>query len=144
MHYKDLSKYTYMSFLNDKRIPNDSLNVGWLEKSVPYTKGNVENESFIEKIFEIVFCEEKIHLTRGFQPCTFCNNFDEKLGVELPIVINWNDKKLKLGSGILVIENEGKRYVFPDLIIHYISAHDYLPPKEFIDAVMKYKIKAIK
>ena len=50
MHYKDLSKYTYMSFLNDKRIPNDSLNVGWLEKSVPYTKGNVENESFIEKI----------------------------------------------------------------------------------------------
>ncbi len=41
-----------------------------------------------------------------------------------------------LGSAeIWVIANDGKIFACPDLILHYIVDHNYLPPEEFIEAV---------
>jgi hypothetical protein len=31
-------------------------------------------------------------------------------------------------------------YDVPQMLIHYCEIHNYLPPQEFIDAVMDYKI----
>jgi hypothetical protein len=42
------------------------------------------------------------------------------------------------GNGeIRVTATNGINYVAPVLILHYVGAHEYLPPKEFIDAVMR-------
>ena len=48
-----------------------------------------------------------------------------------------NDE-LWLGSAeIRVFSNEGVTYAAPNLIYHYIVDHHYLPPEEFIRAVLE-------
>jgi hypothetical protein len=42
-----------------------------------------------------------------------------------------------LGQNNLFIPGDGLLYVAPSTIIHYIDSHDYLPPIEFIDAVLR-------
>jgi hypothetical protein len=45
--------------------------------------------------------------------------------------------RLELGNGeIRVIGSAGKVYASPVMIYHYMSEHNYLPPQEFIDAVL--------
>jgi hypothetical protein len=40
-----------------------------------------------------------------------------------------------VGGNNIFIPHNGKIYVCPELITHYINAHQYLPPNEFIEAV---------
>jgi hypothetical protein len=55
----------------------------------------------------------------GFHGCEFCR---------------WIKAK---GNGeIHVVGSDGITYVAPALIVHYMASHKYLPPKEFIDAVL--------
>lgn len=39
------------------------------------------------------------------------------------------------GAEIRVFSPTGKLYAAPNLIFHYVEAHDYLPPQEFMDAL---------
>lgn len=41
-----------------------------------------------------------------------------------------------LGSADIQVEGEGDVYRAPALMLHYVTAHDYLPPEEFVDAVL--------
>ena len=42
-----------------------------------------------------------------------------------------------LGSAeIRVKGKDGKVYAAPTLIYHYVAAHDYDPPKEFVEALL--------
>lgn len=41
-----------------------------------------------------------------------------------------------LASGNFGIPAGDVLYVCPEMIAHYVSAHDYLPPTEFLDAMM--------
>jgi hypothetical protein len=34
------------------------------------------------------------------------------------------------------VEGKGKIYAAPTMIVHYIESHSYLPPGEFIDAIL--------
>jgi hypothetical protein len=36
-----------------------------------------------------------------------------------------------------VVGKNGKEYVAPDLIYHYVKDCGYLPPQEFLDALME-------
>jgi hypothetical protein len=40
------------------------------------------------------------------------------------------------GSQDVYIPGEGRVYVVPELIVHYVYEHGYTPPQEFCDAVM--------
>ena len=40
------------------------------------------------------------------------------------------------GAANLYIPHNGKIYVCPELITHYINAHHYEPPQEFCEAVL--------
>ena len=47
-------------------------------------------------------------------------------------------KTLRLGfAEIRAFSDDGKVYAAPNLMFHYIVDHSYLPPSEFIDAVLK-------
>lgn len=90
--------------------------VGWLDKGQPYTKG-VAPKEFVEKMKNIPLT---IH-TKGWHDCPFCG-------------------RAKSYSQY-VIKISGKTYYdIPEMIVHYMEEHDYLPPQEFIDSVMKLKI----
>jgi hypothetical protein len=44
---------------------------------------------------------------------------------------------LSLGSAEIRVPGSGGRiYAAPDLIYHYVEAHGYRPPDEFVEAVM--------
>ena len=107
-YYQDLSPHTYTSY------PKGCLNIGWLDGKSNYSKGHVSQE-FIEKIKSIKM--RIMHM--GTHECEICNN--------------------KSGNGVSYISGEdNKIYAFPQMIVHYIEDHNYKPPQEFIDAVMKF------
>ena len=69
---------------------------------------------------------------RGYSRCELCSQ-----PAEWPITVTSNGKSINLGSAeIRVISKNDKIYASPNLIFHYIVNHQYLPPPEFIDAVL--------
>jgi hypothetical protein len=77
-------------------------------------------------------CLEPIELYRGFHECDLngCKNIALKF--TLP-----NGEEEWLGNGEIEVAGEnGKSYRAPSLVYHYIVEHNYLPPPEFITAVL--------
>jgi hypothetical protein len=108
MFFIDLSEYAY-----GKSEPN-TYNIGWIEKDNPFTVGDVP-EGFLVKLKP--FIRLVINEYFGVYECSFCEN--------------------NLNSGeIRVFGQEGKIYAAPRMIYHYVAAHSYLPPQEFIEAVI--------
>ena len=61
--------------------------------------------------------------------CDFC-------GTEDAFNAERHGSKLRLGSAeIRVFSSTGLIYAAPTLLYHYMSVHNYLPPKDFLDAV---------
>lgn len=110
-YYADLTPYNYFAYTEKE------LNVGWLSKDHEFNKGDVPS-GFIEKLKVYGEREYRIHQTKGFHGCDFCA--DKHHG----------------SNEIRIVGSDGIVYACPKLIIHYIEIHNYLPPQEFIDAVM--------
>lgn len=128
MYIPDLSAYSY-----DVSSPIDNVaTVGWLDIGMPFTKGKLPSES-IEKL-KIYCAQFSIRMYCGFHPCPFC-------GVERPCEGN-EDSKIYLGSAEIWIPSSGryKFYAAPNMILHYCLHHDYLPPDNFVVALMNVNI----
>jgi hypothetical protein len=101
--------------------------VGWLGKRVgllgflgarqPFTVGEVES-GFVNKLRQHIRTAWQPVVTWGLHSCEFCR------------------RPLARGSKNLWIPTRSLKYVAPELIVHYIEVHCYLPPQEFITAVM--------
>ncbi|MBC8289282.1 MAG: hypothetical protein H8E37_03095 [Planctomycetes bacterium] len=93
------------------------LNVGWLDKEVPFPNGSVTNE-FRFKLAQ--FCRTPIRLCRGFHVCQFCSE----------------QMRLVTGNGEIWVRGpDGTLYAAPKMILHYVNEHEYLAPRQFIEAV---------
>jgi hypothetical protein len=126
MYFADLTPYEY-----DGNEPNNNIvNVGWLSRDFTFIKGFSDN-AFIEHIKNLV--EHPTNLYRGMHLCEFCP--------EPQTIYNNGMKSMLLvpetaGNGeIRIKDSNGITYVAPVLIYHYIVAHGYLPPKQFVLAV---------
>lgn len=108
-YYEDLTHYNYLHHSKKE------LNIGWLQKDKTFNIGETP-DGFLEKLK--VYLEHSIFQTRGFHNCEFCNSE----------VISSNE--------IRVVSESGTIYASPMLVIHYVEFHNYLPPEEFIRAVM--------
>lgn len=118
-YYPDLSEYEYFPCGDPK-----PLNVGWLDKSMEFPTGRVAN-STIEKLHD--YYNSLQNRTRGFHRCNICRGGNRKTNEFL--------QKDHGSAEVWVLANDGKLFACPELIIHYIVDHDYLPPKEFLEAV---------
>jgi hypothetical protein len=128
MYYPDLTPYRY-SFGDGDPIDPNVLNVGWLDAQRPFPKKRA-SEEFLDALFER--CLEVVYQTRGHHRCPFCRASSS--GVE----VSRKGKRSWLGSAEIHIEGkDGKIYAAPDLIYHYVAAHDYAPPDEFVEAVFQ-------
>lgn len=112
MYFKDLSQYMYGQ--SQVRDPMITLNVGWLSKEKGYTKGIVSDE-FLTKLKSF----ERVNLCRGFHKCEFCDPSDAARG-----------------NGEIRVPGMHVMYAAPAMISHYVEAHYYKPPDEFIRAVL--------
>ena len=111
MYFNDLTKQ-HSPYSNATLIK-----IGWLDKDKPYTQGECPKD-FLNKLKKIKL---SIH-TKGWHDCPFCNKSKSYSQYYIPILPTKN----RTG------------YDVPEMIVHYIEQHNYLPPQEFIDAVMAY------
>jgi hypothetical protein len=108
------------------------LAVGWLDSEHPYPMGHVQPDA-ISRLADL--CLVPVHQTRGFHACHFCNASREG-GWLHGVRFEHRGTTRMLGSAeIRVQAADGTVFLAPDLIVHYVAEHDYLPPPSFLKAL---------
>jgi hypothetical protein len=113
-YFPDLSAYSY-----GRRAQPGVVHVGWLDRKHGYPKGKVPN-GLLQKMKRMA--AEPTEVYRGYHFCELCG----------PIArLRWSEKDRRSDAEIRVCSG-GTTYAAPVLIVHYIEAHGYLPPLEFL------------
>jgi hypothetical protein len=124
-YFPDLSSYEY----EDVPSGRSTVNVGWLDRSHPYPKGDVP-ATFTSKLWTL--STFAVDPSRGVHECEFCSNAPVGL-----LTVQRDAETLRLGSAEIRVFGNGERvYAAPNLLYHYVVAHQYRPPDEFIEAVL--------
>jgi hypothetical protein len=114
--FADLTPHTY-----SPTCGLNVLNVGWLDEGKEFPKGPTSDEF---KIALKDLCSHPIILHRGFHGCYFC-------------LVEHRANPVACGNGqIRVIDSNKVWYAAPTLLYHYVTDHQYLPPAEFVRAVI--------
>ena len=102
------------------------VNVGWMEPPHPMPRGDAPH-GFAERLAAFCARDKLLCLECGHQDCGFCD-------------LTYSDHLRRtgspLGNGEIRVLGNGVVYAAPSLICHYVAAHSYLPPAEFVAAVM--------
>ncbi|RYG62852.1 hypothetical protein EON80_22345 [bacterium] len=118
--YPDLSTEDVSKFLN----------VGWLSSEHPFPQGEVTETEF-EKLCELLVNPWNPAYPVGVHLCELCR-FSGGNGVT-----RFKDFQIAGYSKFdLYVPGQGIIYVAPSSIAHSVDAHQYLPPRIFLDAVM--------
>ena len=124
MYYPDLSPCTY------SHVEPGHIAVGWLDRVHPFPQGMVPS-GLVERLIALSWQPAIQH--RGLHACEFCPP-DQSYEVFLSMP---SGEQRYLASAIIYVPAGGSRvFAAPTLISHYIAAHGYQPPAEFIDAVL--------
>lgn len=90
--------------------------VGWLDQEHAFPTGPTSSE-FRNKLKRL--CDRPVRRTRGFHLCVFCTG-----------------ETIRGNGEIDVAGPDGRIFVAPSMIWHYVDAHEYQPPLDFIEAVV--------
>ncbi len=131
MWFEDLTEYDFFGRKDSKKFFGEDYTiiptaVGWLENGKPYTTGEIPEE-LCGKLSEFINTRAITHVFLGIHECDLC---DVELSANQLNIING------FGSKTTFIAYKDRLYIFPDLIIHYINDHSYLPPAEFIEGAL--------
>jgi len=122
--YEDLSPYVYLP----SEVPMK--NVGWLGVN-SFPLGRMPERARDELLR--IASEGAENMMRGTQDCPLC-------GLETPVRVptSYNERGwVSIGNGEYhVVDSSGTVFAAPTLLWHYINDHQYLPPQEFIDALL--------
>ncbi|MGN6625324.1 MAG: hypothetical protein ACTHLN_01780 [Tepidisphaeraceae bacterium] len=123
--YEDLQPWTYLPLEADRPL----VAVGWLERGRSYATGEADEE--LRAALRILYSRDESRMqlkydtssffSGGSHPCDFCDK--ERNGPR--------------GYSNMFIPSERVIYVCNDLIKHYIEAHHYVPPRPFVQALLK-------
>ncbi len=113
--FEDLTPYNYLH--PEEELP-DTVNIGWLDRGRPFPTAPT-SEEFRVKLGWL--CQRRVKQTRGFHRCPFCKGEDRPAS-----------------SAEMRVAHMGKVYAAPSLVRHYVVAHAYRPPEEFIAAVLAW------
>jgi hypothetical protein len=119
-YFPDLAPCTYYRAVSSQH----KLSVGWLELGREYTRGSVAPD-VLAKLRDLMNYASGMSL--GSHYCEFCmGHRDQRPG--------WRG----VASGSVTLSIPGSRAIYetPQLVIHYIEAHNYQPPAEFCEAVL--------
>ncbi len=121
--YEDLSPYLYR-----RSAEEDALSVGWLADGHDFPVGEAP-VSLVERLARLAM-RHPVNRMRGWQECPFCDG-------EYPIEVEVDGERRAVGDAeIRVVGADGRTYAAPTLIAHYVAAHRYYPPAEFVQAVL--------
>jgi hypothetical protein len=91
--------------------------IGWLEAGESFSTGSVE-KNFFQKISGLLNDPWQPLATAGSHECSLCQFEGE------------------IGNKNILVPFDGRIYVAPELILHYVNCHHYKPPAVFVEAVM--------
>jgi hypothetical protein len=109
--FEDLAPCTY--FPGEAKL----VAVGWLERGKPYASGNVDRRVY-DALVEMQKNPWQPVVSMGTHECELCRFEGE------------------YGTSNLLVPADGVIYVAPELIVHYMNAHGYVPPDAFCRAVL--------
>lgn len=118
MHIPDLSPYRHHECDDLVGV----LAVGWLSKAHAFTEGPVS--PLLLKKLTLLAIFKSINFTREGHRCDFC-------GIDFPAAEDGGIIRL-LGSAEIWIPGQNVLYAAPNLIVHYVAVHRYLPPDAFL------------
>lgn len=124
-YFADLAPCTYFP------IPATDclLAVGWLDRQHNYQHGPVDDELFA-RLCELLHDPWQPFMTAGTHDCPFCRFTSG------PQQLTYRNATVQLGTNNLFVPGDGVLFVAPSLILHYVDAHDYVPPEEFCQALL--------
>lgn len=120
MWFEDLTPYAYLQAAASSA---PALNVGWLENGHPFSSGGLPPDA-VERLAHLVEFGAT-NATRGMHFCDLCAVTDDDASRA------WGHAEIR------VVGADGTRYAAPTLIHHYVSVHNYQPPRPFVDALMR-------
>ncbi|MFJ5684300.1 hypothetical protein [Streptomyces sp. NPDC093099] len=123
-HYPDLTRYSY------NESDQEMVNVGWLAPEHDYRKGLVDKR-VVDALRALSAGYD--NQMRGIHDCEFCDT-------DRPVILGGPalDTEVWLGSAEIRVQGaDGMFYAAPNLVIHYITEHQYCPPEEFCRAVAR-------
>ena len=130
-YFKDLTLYCY----GGKTEIENARNIGWLSIEQEYAKGACSLE-FITALKGLA--KTPTNLYRGVHYCEFCPPMITK-----PIkdrIVHEVVRDCPSGNGEIHVKgSEGVMFVAPVLLVHYVAEHNYLPPEQFVSAVLHTK-----
>lgn len=107
--------------------------VGWLDGGQPYAQGQTPT-AVIRRLVEL--CREGVNRTRGFHRCNLCVAQSESPRPR-PTTVSDPAGEFLVGSAEIRVRGlTGQQYAAPDMIIHYVIEHGYLPPEDFCEGVL--------
>jgi hypothetical protein len=125
-HAEDLSPNGYFGRWQDVLV-----SVGWLGRDHEYPRGAVSSE-FFRALVRLLLEPWQPAVFAGRAPCALCQFSGG------PGSLAFDGNKIQLGSANLFVPSpDGKVFVSPSLVAHYIDAHGYVPPKVFQEAVLE-------
>lgn len=125
-----------MSFLRDlsrwpgRELGDRALAVGWLDAEHDFATGPVEAE-FFGRLVELLKSPWQPAVAAGRHACPFCRFSGG------PSRLSYAGQVIAIGASNLVVPTKGAIFVAPSMAAHYIDAHGYSPPLEFVRAVME-------
>jgi hypothetical protein len=126
-HIEDLAAYDY------HHGAPEALAVGWLDSAKSFSTGSCPKE-VRDKLADLA--AKPVRLMRGYHYCQFC-----MASAPLPRILGTDTNLVEMpdvarGNGeIWITRPDGTNFAAPQLIVHYIDEHSYLPPDGFIEAV---------
>ena len=129
MYFADLSPYGYSPRVASEDDP-PVLSVGWLDAQHPYPTGDVP-DAVAQCLWE--YCRIRVEATRGLHECELCPKLEPGRHVTR------EGETLLLGSAEIRVFAEGVVFAAPNLVYHYVVDHHYLPPDEFLRAILDGK-----
>jgi hypothetical protein len=107
-YFPDLSP----CFDEQPKLPH-RIAIGWLNPRHPFTTGSFAPE-LVERI--VALCERPEQQAFGFHRCEFCDD--------------------GFSNGVIRVTGPAARYVAPQMLAHYVLAHNYQPPAPFLEALL--------
>jgi hypothetical protein len=115
---------------NKKILP--IVKVGWLGYDNNFPTGKAPNDCFQRLLY--IARNHRKNVTLGSHICEQC--YPHSRGI---YDHNYQGEFEYFGNGEIWVRDDVKNvmYVAPTMIVHYMAKHAYLPPREFIEAVMR-------
>jgi hypothetical protein len=103
--------------------------VGWLSSAEQFAMGQVSEEIFA-KLCGLLRNPWGLMDFMGHHACELCTTHSPRSFV-------YRGASILVGNGEVFVPWERCILVAPSLVLHYIDAHQYLPPTEFLSAVLR-------